>query len=60
LLVSPGQQVHRGQPLVVLEAMKMEHTLRAGEEAVVAAVHCRAGEPVSQGARLVSFTQEQP
>ncbi|MCK2083855.1 ATP-grasp domain-containing protein [Aeromonas sp. 3925] len=56
LLVEVGQPVGKGQPLLVLEAMKMEHVLKADKEGVITALSCRQGEQVSQGAVLVHFT----
>ena len=50
---STGQAVDRGQPLVVLEAMKMEHILTAPFDAVVAEIKAEAGGQVSEGAVLV-------
>ncbi len=50
-----GASVHRGDVLVVMEAMKMEHSLRAEADGVVEAVHCLVGETVSAGALLVDF-----
>ncbi|MFM5588511.1 biotin carboxylase N-terminal domain-containing protein [Aeromonas rivipollensis] len=55
LLVEVGQSVGKGQPLLVLEAMKMEHVLKADKEGVITALSCRQGEQVSQGAVLVHF-----
>lgn len=55
LLVEVGQSVSKGQPLLVLEAMKMEHVLKADKEGVITALCCRQGEQVSQGAVLVHF-----
>ncbi|AHE49379.1 mccA product [Aeromonas hydrophila 4AK4] len=55
LLVEVGQPVSKGQPLLVLEAMKMEHVLKADKEGVITALSCRQGEQVSQGAVLVHF-----
>ena len=57
VLVGAGQAVASGEPLVVLEAMKMEHTLKANADAVVAAVHADEGEVVGQKALLLSFGQ---
>jgi biotin carboxyl carrier protein len=45
--------VHEHQPLVVLEAMKIEHTIAAQRDGVVRAIHCRAGDHVDSGALLV-------
>lgn len=51
-----GQRVSKGQPLLVLEAMKMEHVLKAEQDGVIDTLQCKAGEQVSQGAVLVRFT----
>jgi 3-methylcrotonyl-CoA carboxylase alpha subunit len=56
VLAATGQQVERGAPLVVLEAMKMEHTIAAPVAGTVAAVNCALGERVSEGADLVDLT----
>jgi len=55
VLVEPGAVVKKGQPLVIVEAMKMELTLRAPADAVVSAVRCREGELVQGDAVLVEF-----
>ncbi|MBV6415654.1 MAG: Acetyl-/propionyl-coenzyme A carboxylase alpha chain [Steroidobacteraceae bacterium] len=55
--VKEGEEVTRGQPLVVLEAMKMEHTLRAAGRGRVASVHVRAGTRVREGERLLSIEE---
>jgi 3-methylcrotonyl-CoA carboxylase alpha subunit len=60
VLVEPGQAVNKGQPLLVLEAMKMEHQLRAERDGVIEALQCRQGEQVSQGAVLVRFADACP
>jgi len=57
LLVEPGQAVPEGAPLVVLEAMKMEHTMHAKAPSVVSALHAKEGDVVSQRALLVSFEE---
>ena len=57
-LVAPGMAVKRGAPLLVLEAMKMEHQLRAERDGVIEALQCKQGEQVSQGAVLVRFAEE--
>jgi acetyl-CoA/propionyl-CoA carboxylase biotin carboxyl carrier protein len=44
--VAPGQAVTAGEELVVVEAMKMEHTVRAGEEGTVTEVLVKAGDSV--------------
>ncbi|CAG0948129.1 pyruvate carboxylase [Burkholderiales bacterium] len=45
--VKPGQKVRRGDPLVSIEAMKMESMLTAEREATVAAVHVKPGDAVN-------------
>ncbi len=51
--VSPGATVAGGTPLMVLEAMKMEHTIAAPSAGRVAAVLAAAGELVEEGTELV-------
>lgn len=53
--VKPGDAVRAGQPLVVMEAMKMENELRAGSQGVVAAVRVTPGQAVEKGAVLVEL-----
>jgi 3-methylcrotonyl-CoA carboxylase alpha subunit len=53
VLVEPGARIEAGQPLVIVEAMKMEHTLRAPQDGVVASVACKAGDQVEEGRELV-------
>jgi len=50
-----GARVKKGQALVVLEAMKMEHTLAAPRDAVVASLSAGAGDQVDEGAAVVTF-----
>jgi biotin carboxyl carrier protein len=53
--VEIGQQVEAGQPLIKLEAMKMEHTIRASVAGVVKALHYIPGDQVEADALLVSI-----
>lgn len=53
LFVKPGDVVHARQPLVVVEAMKMENELRAGRQGTVTEVHAREGLSVDAGALLI-------
>ncbi len=55
LLVQPGSTVSRGTPLVVMEAMKMEHTLQAPADGTVHGFRAKAGDQVADGAVLVDF-----
>jgi propionyl-CoA carboxylase alpha chain len=55
VLVRVGQQVAAGDALLVLEAMKMEQTVRAATDGVVEAVRVRVGEAVAPGDALVQI-----
>ncbi|MCC7478137.1 hypothetical protein IT575_06720 [bacterium] len=55
LLVEPGAQVHKGQPLLILEAMKMEHEILAPADGVVSAFRKAQGDRVMPGDLLVDF-----
>jgi 3-methylcrotonyl-CoA carboxylase alpha subunit len=58
LMVEPGTSVRRGQPLIVIEAMKMEHTVTAPTDGVVEAVRFAPGDLVEEGAELIALTPE--
>jgi 3-methylcrotonyl-CoA carboxylase alpha subunit len=60
LLVAVGDRVRQGQPIMVVEAMKMEHTIAAPRYGVVAAVHYRAGDLVDEGAELIALAPSEP
>lgn len=53
VLVRGGEAVASGQPLVILEAMKMENELRAPRAGTVGDIKVKAGERVEQGAVLL-------
>ncbi len=55
LRVKAGDTVSKGQPLLVLEAMKMEHTLAAPADGTIKSVRYAVGEQVNEGAELVEF-----
>ena len=55
LLAEEGATVEKGTPLLVLEAMKMEHTIIAFTRGRVRQYRVRAGDQVSEGAKLVDF-----
>jgi 3-methylcrotonyl-CoA carboxylase alpha subunit len=55
LLAKPGTAVDKGAPLLVLEAMKMEHTISAPRAGTVKAFRYAAGDQVAEGAALVDF-----
>jgi 3-methylcrotonyl-CoA carboxylase alpha subunit len=53
LMVEAGAKVEKGQPLLILEAMKMEHTITAPADGTVKEIHYAAGEQVLEGAELI-------
>lgn len=58
VLVEPGVRVDKGQPLMIIEAMKMEHTIHApGSGTVVAALFAK-GEQVKEGEQLFQFEKD--
>jgi 3-methylcrotonyl-CoA carboxylase alpha subunit len=57
-LAAAGERVVRGQPLAVMEAMKMEHTLAAPGDGVVTALRFAPGEQVGEGEALLDFSAD--
>ena len=53
LLVADGAEVTRGQPLLIMEAMKMENEIRAPRDAVVEAIAVKPGQSVESGSLLI-------
>ena len=56
LHVKQGDRVRAGQPLIVLEAMKMEHTMTALAEGEVQAIHFSVGDQVAEGVELLAIS----
>ena len=57
VLVAEGQAVREGDPLLILEAMKMEHTIRAPSDGIVAGLHFHPGDQAPAGAILLDLRQ---
>jgi 3-methylcrotonyl-CoA carboxylase alpha subunit len=53
--VTDGASVRAGDVLVVLEAMKMEHAIKAPVDGTVSAVHYGVGDQVDEGVDLIDF-----
>ncbi|HEX6841162.1 MAG TPA: acetyl-CoA carboxylase biotin carboxyl carrier protein subunit, partial [Stellaceae bacterium] len=59
VLAKPGGRVKRGQALMVLEAMKMEHTIAAPADGVIERVNFAPGDLVEEGAELIALSAEE-
>jgi 3-methylcrotonyl-CoA carboxylase alpha subunit len=55
VLAAKGQEVKKGDALVIMEAMKMEHTIAAPHDGVVEDVLYAVGDQVADGAPLLAF-----
>jgi 3-methylcrotonyl-CoA carboxylase alpha subunit len=55
VIASNGQHVRKGEPLVIMEAMKMEHTIAAPSDGLVEEVLYQVGDQVADGAPLLAF-----
>ncbi|WP_210399990.1 MULTISPECIES: acetyl-CoA carboxylase biotin carboxyl carrier protein subunit [Pandoraea] len=55
LLAQQGEKVSAGDPLLILEAMKMEFQIAAPHDGVAGSFHCRPGMMISAGDPLVSL-----
>jgi 3-methylcrotonyl-CoA carboxylase alpha subunit len=59
VLVEPGAVVEKGAPLIVMEAMKMEHTIGAPAAGTIAEVLYAVGDQVTDGAQLLVLDVQQ-
>jgi acetyl-CoA/propionyl-CoA carboxylase biotin carboxyl carrier protein len=57
--VAAGEKVSAGQPLLVVEAMKMEHTITAQIDGIVAELPVRVGQQVALDEKLALITPEE-
>ena len=55
VMVQPGAQVTFGQPVIVIDAMKMNTQVTANMDGVIKEVLVKAGEPVKMGQALLTF-----
>ncbi len=60
IAVTAGQSVGQNQPLITLEAMKMEHVIEAPHPGVVAEIHVQVGDQVPSGAQLLTLGTVSP
>jgi acetyl/propionyl-CoA carboxylase alpha subunit len=54
--VEEGQEIKKGDPLVVLEAMKMENVLKAAQDATVKSISAKKGAAVEKNQMLIEFS----
>ena len=59
LLVEAGTEVEKGQPVIIMEAMKMEHTLCAPADGLVSEYFFQAGDQVEGGVELLEFNKRE-
>ncbi|KAI8055840.1 3-methylcrotonoyl-CoA carboxylase subunit alpha [Syncephalis plumigaleata] len=59
IMVTPGQSVNKGTPLIVLEAMKMEHVIKSPQDGVIDRILFEAGELAGENQLLVTFKSEE-
>jgi len=57
VLIKDGEAVQKGQALMIIEAMKMEHTISAPHSGTVKRIYFAAGEQVAEGAQLLEFEE---
>jgi 3-methylcrotonyl-CoA carboxylase alpha subunit len=55
ILVQSGAAVAKGEPLLVMEAMKMEHTITAPADGTITLIHYGVGDQVAEGEALVAI-----
>ena len=58
LLVKEGDSVEKGQPLLILEAMKMQNEIAAPSNGTVKSLHVKEKEAVASGAKLVTLSAQ--
>ncbi|MNL82635.1 Biotin carrier protein MADF [compost metagenome] len=58
MLAEAGDLVEAGRALVIMEAMKMEHTIRAPSAGLIKSLNCEQGAMVEAGIVLVDFESE--
>ncbi|MGO4389701.1 acetyl-CoA carboxylase biotin carboxyl carrier protein subunit, partial [Microvirga sp. 2YAF29] len=54
--VSQGQEVKVGEPLCIVEAMKMENVLRAERDGTIAKIHAKEGDSLAVDAPIMEFS----
>ena len=55
VIVEPGNAIDKGQPLLVLESMKMENVIKAQGNGIIDTVHCKVGDTVEKNQLLIKL-----
>ncbi|MCB0389692.1 MAG: acetyl-CoA carboxylase biotin carboxyl carrier protein subunit [Bdellovibrionales bacterium] len=55
VMVKEGDEVKEGDPILIMEAMKMENEMRASRDAKIKKIHVKPGDSVEGGATLVTY-----
>jgi biotin carboxyl carrier protein len=58
IIVKPGQEVRKGDPLMILEAMKMQNMLKSGIDGRVKKILANKGDKVAKGTKLIAMEQD--
>lgn len=58
VFVKPGDKISAGEPLLIMEAMKMENEMKASEDVIIERIHVSEGKSIESGALLISFKAE--
>jgi len=58
IFVKPGQEIKEGDPILIMEAMKMENEMRASADVKIKEILVKEGENVESGAELVTFEKK--
>lgn len=55
VMVEPGQEIEKGTPILILEAMKMENVLKADGDGIVKSIEIKQGQAVDKGQILIEM-----
>ncbi|MCL4105942.1 UNVERIFIED_CONTAM: hypothetical protein GTU68_012580 [Idotea baltica] len=55
IAVEPGQEVKKGDALLILEAMKMENIIKSPTDGTIGKIHIEQGNTVDKGQLMVTF-----
>jgi biotin carboxyl carrier protein len=57
IYIKPGSKIKKGDPILVIEAMKMKNKIHAGRSGTVSLVLINVGDPVKHNQALIEFTE---